>query len=210
MKSFTNKDGELRLYGVNASAPNTPFYIPIRFTGADFSGPLGRNRAEETLILDRQTIDCNTHLIETSDARIVEPVGLSFSCRMYNSQASKLILDALANRTVHGETFTTTKGTTMNDGANYNPVFLDTNKKAFNVEIRWMGSDESGSDIASIGYESMVFAFNETYFDPGDQTIAEAEDSVTLSLSGMVYGTVVNSATTFTTGSNVAASWDCN
>lgn len=208
MKSFTNKDGELRLYEGSAST----WYLPIRFTGADFSGPLGRNRPEETLILDRQTLDCNTHLIETSDARIVEPAGLSFSCRMYNAGSSGLLLDMLSGRTVNSKTMVTTKGTTQNDGANDNPVFLDTSKKAFNVEIKWAGSDEAGNDLSGASYENLVFKYNETFFDLGDQTITEAEDGVTLSLSGLVYGTIVSaagSADDFTTGNNVASPWDC-
>ena len=204
MRTFTNKQGELRIYEGSA----TPWYIPIRFTGADFSGPLGRNRPEETLILDRQTMDCNTHLIETSDARIVEPIGLSFSCRASDTEPTGWLVDMLSGRTSNGKTMTTTKGTTKNDGSNNNPTFLDTSKKAFNLEIKWLkGSGNDMTDAAS--FESLCMKYNETFFDLGDQTIAESEDGVTISLSGLCYGTILSNSNDFTAGNNLASAYDC-
>jgi len=206
MKSFTNKDGELRICGGTPSF----LFLPILFTGADFSGPIGRNRAEEVIIMDRQTNDCNTHLMETSDARLLDPFGITFSCRTTDNRVTNMLIDLLSGRAVRHYTtgsvardVSTTKGTTMNDGSNLNPTFLDSVKKAYNVEVKWLRGSGDHYQNATLGsYENMVLKYNEVYFDLAEQTIAEAEDSVTLSLNGMVYGTVVNNATTFTKADN--------
>ena len=209
MKSYTSKDGELRIYGGTPSF----YFLPILFTGADFSGPIGRNRAEEVIIMDRQTNDCNTHLMETSDARLLDPFGITFSCRTTDNKVTGMLLDILSSRAVANTTasglatraITSTKGTTMNDGFNLNPTFLDSVKKAYNVEVKWLKGSGNHYQNATLGsYENMVLKYNEVYFDLAEQTIAEAEDSVTLSLNGMVYGTVVNNATTFTTHASAA------
>jgi hypothetical protein len=150
-------------------------------------------------------------MIETSDARIVEPVGLSFSCRTYDSKPFGYFIDALAGRTVNGKTFTTTKATTKNDGSNFNPAFLDAAKKTFNVQILW--AKTGGNDplaCATASFESFCMKYNEVFFDLGDQTVTEAEDGVTLSLSGLCYGTVISSVNTFTAGNNVASCYDCS
>jgi hypothetical protein len=121
---------------------------------------------------------------------------------------SGMLIDMLSGRTVGGHTVTSTKGTTQNDGSNDNPAFLDTTKKAFNVEIKWLKG--SGEDMASASFENLVMQYNETFFDLGDQTIGEAEDAVTISLSGLCYGTVESSASDFTAGNNLASAYDCS
>lgn len=157
-------------------------FFEVKFAGMDFSGPIGRPLTEEILVLNRMTMDAYGHYIEGPDDKIFDPVELSFSCLIDDTYNKDFIMEALACGNPNTLTWTATgvssKGDTKNDGTNSNPAFADTSKKAANVQILWSGS-------APIG-----FAYYECFFPPEAITIAEAEDGITLSAAGGVYGVV--------------------
>lgn len=71
---FTGKDGELRIYC------RTQGYITVHFVNMDFSGPIGRPKREEMLVLDRGIVDEYGHYINGNDMVVFDPLALSFSC----------------------------------------------------------------------------------------------------------------------------------
>ena len=58
------------------------------------------------------------------------------------------------------------------------PNFRDAVKQAFFLEVLWDGDNDYG------------VKYNEVYFPPGEQSIAESADGITLSCNGQVYGDV--------------------
>ena len=197
IKSFTNKNGALRLYDSTA----TPYYLEILFTGGDFTGPVGRPAVEEVLVLDRQNTTANMHYIEGSDARIMEPQGISFSGRAFDYAPCRFLLELLRGETtINSLTMVTTKGDTQNDSANANPAFADSSKTTYNVEMRFTGAG-SGS------YEHLKLTYNEVYFEPSEQSVNEGEDAVTINMSGQCYGTIVHATGAFTTGVDIASGY---
>lgn len=71
---FTGKDGELRIYNMLYG------YIEVHFRNLDFSGPIGRPKHEEILVLDNGHVDTYSHYISGTDQVIFDPIPLSFSC----------------------------------------------------------------------------------------------------------------------------------
>lgn len=207
MKTFTAKDGELRLYDGSA----TPVYLKVLFVNADYTGPLGRNRPEENLVLDRLKFDSNTHFVQGSDAAIAEPLPMSFSFRAFDQTAGTELINwitlhkraSLTDGTEQGTyDLTTTKGTTtlkdFDGTAHTTNDFTDTSKVCFNVELRY---------TPAAGGASYRVRLAEVLFNQGDQTVNEGEDSVTVNLSGMVYGSVDFASADFTVGANIASFW---
>ncbi len=193
MAKFTNKKGKLRLYDGTA----TPFYLEIDFDLGDFSGPLGIPKVEEILVLNRGNSDADAHYVEGSDAAIMEPFGITFSAFVADNTQCLYLLDWLESMqdgggspAVNSNTLVTTKEDTQRDGANNSPAFADSTKMTCNVEYLLDGSTD------------VCWHYNEVYFAIDQQSIAEAEDSVSVSLNGMVYGTVVRD-TAFTAGTTV-------
>lgn len=207
MKTFIAKDGELRLYALRSSVSSGGSWVKckILFCNSDFTAPLGRNRPEETLVLDRMKFDCNTHFIQGSDAAIAEPLACSFSLRTFDRQAAWEAINWVLNgRTLasSGIVLGTTKGTCyLNDfvGKGYlTNNFTDSSKKCFNVELHYDG-DAGGRD--------MHIKLREVFFNPGEQTVNEAEDSVTLNLSGMIYGSIDYASADFSAGSLIGTGY---
>lgn len=163
--------------------PDIHQYIEIPFTNMDFSGPLGRALTEEIPIWNRGKVDAYGHYIEGIDDKIYDPIPISFSCSIdsvYNNASIMLALEGGdADLGLWTGTPTTTKGSTKNDGTNYNPSFVDTSKICIGVQILFSGA------IYSIG-----FAFYEVYFPPDAQKISEGDDAITLSCEGGVYGII--------------------
>jgi hypothetical protein len=60
------------------------------------------------------------------------------------------------------------------------PAFTDSNeiKCTYTVQVIWSGTSDLG------------MLWDEVLFHPNEQTVTEAEDSVTLNLNGMIYGGV--------------------
>lgn len=70
---FTGKDGTMRIYERQGG------YMEVSFKNMDFSGPIGRPKLEETLVLDRGQANCLSHYINGSDAVLFDPVPITFS-----------------------------------------------------------------------------------------------------------------------------------
>jgi len=158
-------------------------YFEVAFAAMDFSGPLGRAKVEEQLILNRNQAGAHMHYIEGGHGKIYEPLELSFAALLDDVYNKVAILAALACGTPASTYWTgagvTAKGTTKNDGTNYNPAFAESTKKAVNIQILFTGTS------AAHGW-----AYYETFFPEDEQSLAEAEDGVTLSCAGGCYGLI--------------------
>lgn len=156
-------------------------YFELAFAVMDFSGPLGRPKTEEQLVLNRGRSDANAHYIEGKDDRIYEPQEISFSCLLDDAVNKDDIMVALACGDPNSDRWTATgvtaKGTTKNDGTNYNPAFKDSSKKAVNVQMLFEGTTKNQG-----------WACYEVYFPLENQKVSEAEDGVPLACAGGVYG----------------------
>lgn len=165
-------------------APVDGQYFEIAFAAMDFSGPTGRSKTDEVLVLNRAKMDSKGHYIEGVDDKIYEPQEISFSCLIDDSHNKDIILTALACGDPDGPrwtaTGTTSKGDTKNDGTNANPGFRETAKKAVNIQILF---DETNQ-------VPQGWAYYETFFPMDEQSLAEAEDGITLSCRGGVYGMI--------------------
>ena len=186
MAIWQSRDGELRIYDHGNSG--TTHYLEILFTDANLSGPTGRPRTEEILYTDRGNVNNRAGYREGPAAVRLEPLPLTFTCRTANTKNSRILVDWLsgvttitataANKTLYtrkGERGTATSGISV-----AMPTFKDSGKNAYMVESFW-----SGSGVSNLGYR-----WDEVYFPPSEQTIAESEEALTLNLSGQVYGGV--------------------
>jgi len=160
-------------------------FFEVSFSKMDFNGPIGRPRPEEVLILDRGNANAKMHYINQTDMRLYEPIPISFSCILdetYNKDDIELALAcADPDSTNWTATGTTSKGSTMNDGAIANPAFVEAAKKCVNVLIRF-ASPGSGLDFG--------WAYYEVFFLKSETQISEGADGVILSASGGVYGVI--------------------
>ena len=158
-------------------------YFEIAFAAMDFSGPLGRPKTEEILILNRGRSDTNAHYIEGADGRIYEPQEISFSCLLDDVVNKVAIMVALACGDPDCARWTatgvTSKGTTKNDGTNANPAFKDATKKTVNVQMLFEGVSRNQG-----------WAYYEVFFPEENQKVTEAEDGVPLSCAGGAYGII--------------------
>ena len=192
--TFTNKDAKLRFYDGTA----TPFYFELCLDNGDVSAPIGIMKHEEILVLDRGLVDSCTHYITGNDAGIMEPLTVSFSAMINDAARFLIFLDMLevANGgSVNGNTVVTTKGThdRITTGSP-DLSFFDTTKMCWDLEYRMAGTTNS-----------IVYHLNECYFSLNDQTFSEAEDAITLSLTGNCYGTITRTAGAFTAGTDITA-----
>lgn len=200
MPKLTQKDGELRIY----DGSTTNYYLQVLFTQGDFSAPLARPHVEEMLNMDRGNFDQHSQYYEGPDDPVLEPLGISFSAIIDSSLDNRVVTELFSGSTQVSTTnaaitdvpvtLTTSKAssTVRINGADVSTVaFGDSTKTCYNVEILW---DQSGSDIG--------VKYNEVYFPPGEQTISESADAVTLSLNGMWYGSSSTIAA-FTSGTSI-------
>ena len=189
MSKFTNRKGKARFY----DGTGTPFFLELDFDAGDFSAPMGAPKTEEILVLDRNQTSTDMHYIEGGDDVLMAHFPLTFSFFLVDKTQNIYIVDWIdvmnggLSALVNSKTIVTTQGDTQRDGANNNPVFVDSGKLLCNVEYKLDG----GTDI--------VWHYNEVWFPHDQQTLSEAEDGVPISLNGMVYGTVVRD-TAFTAG----------
>jgi len=161
-------------------------FFEVPFAAMDFSGPFGRPWQEEILVLNRMKMDSLAHYRKGPDDKIYEALALGFSCMIddtHNKDDLKIVLVCgdpdSARWTAVG---VSSKGDTKNDGVNLNPAFVDTSKKTVNVQILF-DTDRSGG--ISIG-----LAYYEVYFPPAEQNIAEAEDGISVSCTGGIFGVI--------------------
>jgi len=195
MAKKTQRDAKIRLY----DGTGTPYYLEMDLDIGDLSGPIGQPLTEEILVLDRGNMNANAHYIEGSDEPLMAAINVTFSCFLRDDNQTIYILDWLkagqdgGTTTVNSNTVTSTKADTQRDGATNNPAFADSNKLTFNVEY-----------LIETGGTDLGFKYAECFFPLDQQTIAEAEDGITLSLTGMCYGTITR-LTAFTAGTSVEA-----
>ncbi len=163
-------------------APVDGQYFTVKFAAMDFAGPFGRPRPEEQLVLNRGRVDAYAHYVKGPDDVLYQPVPVSFSCLLDDTYNKDMILEALECDNPNTLTWTGTgvssKGDTKNDGTNSNPTFVDTDKKAVNLQILWSGSSLIG------------MAYYECFFPRAEIQISEAEDGVKLSANGGCYGAI--------------------
>jgi hypothetical protein len=195
MSKLTQRKAKIRLYDSTA----TPWFLEFDLDVGDFSGPIGIPRQEEILVLNRGLMDNVGHYIKGADDKLMEPVQISFSVLVRDDTQTVNILnwlkgcqDAGATQ-VNAHTLATTKADTQRDGANANPAFADTNKLCSNVEYLM---ETGGTDLG--------FKYAEVFFPLDQQTLSEAEDGITLALTGTCYGTITR-ITAFTAGTDVEA-----
>lgn len=172
----------------------SPWYLELCLDSGDFTGPMGAPKHEEILVLDRGLVTECSHYIGSNDAPVMEPVDISFSVMINDSDKFLSTLDWVDTGIVNGHTLETTKGHSERivvPGENLS--FFDTTKKCYDIEYKLTGTTNN-----------ITYIYREVYFDLAAQTFAEAEDGVTLSLTGRCYGRILRS-TDFTNGVNVLA-----
>jgi len=177
---FTGKDGELRISDRGVGA--VTHYLSVLFSEMDFTGPTSRPRIEDTLIMNRGVFDSDAHYISGDDSPRYAPIPISFSCKLADTNNSKVLMEWLSGVTLLSGTtqLYNMKGHTYLDSSSVSlPVFADqTGKFAYQTEVLWDGTSDIGMQ------------YSEVYYPPGQQTITESADGLTLSANGMVYGGV--------------------
>ena len=184
VRSFSGRDGELRLYDNNAH------YISLKFVGMNFSAPMGRPRAIENTVV---TAGGFFHAPTGPDfeSTTYEPVPISFSLwvntddwNVHRSAFSNIDMDEPWVVGAHTWTTTAGKGSLIRPDGSYLPteLFFDVKKKTVDVQLLWRGPATSGS-VVGMKYE-------ETYFAPQNLSIQESSDFVEIRASGLAYGNV--------------------
>jgi hypothetical protein len=202
---FQHKDGELRIYehgnwlNLYPLSSGVTQYMEILFADANLTGPLGRSLPAERLVMDRSTLDSNAHYVEEGDASRMEPLSLTFSCKTADTLSYQLLMQMMSGTSLLSDSGSATtyqmntrtgKGIDMYGFSVTPPSFRDdlNNKVTYMVEVMWSGTSNLG------------MRWDEVLFHPNEQTVTEAEDSVTLNLNGMIYGGVTQ--ITFFTGND--------
>ena len=199
MATFTGKKGELRIYEYGLSG--TTYYLKILFSEMNLTGPIARGHAEENMIMDRNTFDSNTHMVEGTDEPRVEGMPISWSCRIDDQSYSTSLIDwlsgvtAVANAAGGTTTINTWKAKSAGIDGITLPIFSDTKKMAYMIECLF--------DATAVGTD-LGFRWQETYFPPQQQTVTESPDSVVMNCNGLVYGSV-SRIVAFTSGASILA-----
>jgi hypothetical protein len=163
-------------------------YLDLIFDGMDLQAPGGRPRPEQTLVHHRGRLSSYSHYLSSSDAKLVEPLDFSCSVRLDTVVNRLALMQALTCgnpnlSTAWDATGVSTKTDSMLlDRAGtlvHTPAFDDTTIKAVCVQILWTKG--------GVSYGKM---FNEVWFPESEQQFQEAEDAVTVSLAGLIYGSI--------------------
>ena len=195
MARKTSQNARIRLYDSTA----TPWYIEIDADIADFSGPIAAPLTEEILDLDRGNMNAQAAYRQSDDAPLMAPVPVTFSVYARDAAQFGYIRDWLRamwdglNTTPNSKTLTSTETDSQRDGAVANVAFADSNKSQCIIEYL---ITMSGTDVG--------LKYNGVWFPPEQQTLAESEDGIPLSLNAMVYGTITD-ITGFTSGTDIEA-----
>ena len=181
---FTGKDGTVRIYERSGG------YLEVHFLNMDFSGPIGRSRADEILVMDNGKINQYAHYITGTDQIVFDSLPVSFSCLLedvsglsydVSSKEVDLIYQALICRypvkNLPGWTWEeygwTTKGTTSNKSGIMNPEFMIpdsniervmnvTSNNPFDPFISVRFSDLTGSPDVINRFSGYIFKNTET------------------------------------------------
>ena len=193
MAKTTMKDAKIRLY----DSTDPAFYLELDFDVGNFTGPIGTPRPEELLQLDRGKASSDMHYINGPDNPMMEPVPVTFGYFLQNVVQQTYLIHWLTamndglTQTVNDNTLTSTHADSQRDGSNNNPAFADSNKST--CDVCWL-SNTSGTDFG--------WRYNGVLFLISEQTFAEAESDITLSLNGKCYGTIT-AITEFPDGTSV-------
>ena len=191
-------------------------YFEISFAAMDFSGPLGRGKSEEMLVLDRGNINSKAHYIEGVDGKIYESLPVSFSALLddlHNRYRLQAILAGeynlthvdsddqggnaygvwgdgnfvyLANGAVGLHTYLGPYVTTKGQTKN---DATNLNPSFADITKRTVNIHFLMESARTAGLDQGM-AFYETYFPPDEITIAEAEDGITISAAGGCFGII--------------------
>lgn len=187
-ETYIGKNGTLRLY--EGTAP-TPFFLEFVYEAMDFTGAFAPARPDEIAVLDRGNHNVNGHYVQGLDDPVVEPIEVSFSCRLDDTQLLTRLEEALnvygaASWVVDGDTWVTTKATTTRDAGDGSAVTTyafadDWPKRTNDLVLLWTAA---ASDKG--------FRWNEILWPPEQQEIGEAEDAINVSLTGQCYGSTAS------------------
>jgi len=189
MAGLTWKDGTARLYDSTA----TPFYYKILFLEDGVSGPAGRPRPEEFLMLDRGLFTADSAYRMGDDSPIVEPLDITIRVALTTTTPT-YFFQALSCGTINEDVWVTTKGDTqLVNGAGSSittPAFADSSKKCVNLEVLW-----------ECGATDMGLKWAEVYFDPASITLGEGAEGVFVEAAGKIYG-LISWITSLTSGTS--------
>lgn len=201
LKTYEFPDGVLRLY----DGTGTPYYLEVPFVEGKLVAPEGRARPAEIAVINRGRVrqtDTLWHYVEGPDTPIIEPLTLTFSFKMANTEPNyqklrdALNIDMTATWTVGSNTWVTTKGLSqvLSGGESpqnvTTPAFSDPRKRCVDIQALWSDPDGT-SDIGR--------RFREVYFEPSDQQFNEQDVMLEVRLTGRIYGSITD-ITAFTAG----------
>ncbi len=195
MSIKTLQNAKLRFYDSTA----TPLYLEIDLDPGDFSGPFGAPLTEEIIELDRGNMNANALYRQSNDEPLMAPVPITFTIRLTDSAQTINIKNWIramndgGSTQVNSNTLEDTAIDSQRDGATANPVFADSNKMQCIVEYL---VSMTGTDVG--------FNYEGVWLPADQQQISEAEDSITIAINGMCYGTITD-ITGFTAGTDVEA-----
>jgi len=165
-------------------APIVAQYFEVVFASMDFTGPMGRPKVDEQLILNRGVIDAYAHYINGVESKAHDPLAISFGCSIDDTANTDAVQAALEcgnpGSTNWTSTGVTIKGRTKNDGVVFNPTFADATKKAVAIQMLFENVDSNTEG----------WAYYECFYPPDEQSVSEAEDGVTLATNGGCYGVI--------------------
>jgi len=177
--------------------PSSGQYYELVFSQMNLTAPEGNQRPEEILRLNRGQLDANAHYIQGLDDPIVQPPPqITFSAWLDSVHNKATLATVLAcgdpNTANWPKVGISTKTDTqlpsgLTGALTTAPPFTDPTKKAICAQVMW--DDLNGSKIFR--------EYNECYIPSGSVTLTEAPDSVTLQLTGGVYGAVRSDLNTF-------------
>ncbi len=195
MSIKTLQNAKIRFYDSTA----TPLYLEFDLDPGDFTGPFGAPLTEEILELDRGNMNANALYRQGNDEALMAPVPITFTIRLTDSAQTVNIknwIRAMNNggsTTVGADSHTleTTAIDSNRDGATANPAPADSNKLQCIIEylITMTGTD-------------LGFKYEGIWLPADQQQISEAEDSITIAINAMCYGTITD-ITGFTSGTDV-------
>ena len=198
MAVYQGKLGSLRIYDGTAVTPQF-----INVTGNEnpnFQGALGRALPTETVRLERGNLNGALGRTPESDVSAVSAIPISFSVLMTEANVAS-VLPALSNPfnagtwTVGGGTFVEADQTALqipDSGGVLRafPVFTNTLYRLVHVEIALNATTDT------------IIRYEGVFFQPDQITIQEAQQEVTLTANGLVWG-LVTTLSAHTTGTDI-------
>jgi hypothetical protein len=116
------------------------------------------------------------------DEEKLAPLPISFTFKTVDDVTTRRFIDLLTGTsplTLMGRSIRSSKGSSTISGITL-PQFADTGKMAYDCEVLWDGTSDLG------------FRWSETHFH--EVTVTEAEEEVTITANGNVYGAVSRTA----------------